>query len=706
MVPSKNEDGQKNREITAQKIPAQEKSGVYLEDVLFALKNQNWTKEEEPCLNKTLVLIQSLQNFTLWAVFNWDSISSQPLGLLYGNRYQLGNYDECLKTPWSDIHPEIKTQYCLSEVVLERSDSFVTKRNKSYDWKNHPYGSVLDYLKYRPAHMRPLNDLTWGVCVPAECGPLSVKRLLTTMLAHSYLGVAGIRPRITVDEPCQKLDNTWEYDALLITFISLLVLLIIISLVCTILSRRKEESSAFCLKKNASDLLKFKRGAEVLYGIRFLSICGIVLGHQIGMPNGGPTSNGVEVDRDVLSIGSMFIVHNDLFVDTYFFLSGFLLASSLIKYKKMPNVFILILRRYIRLSVGLAVVIFYYCAILWYTGSGPLWNRFALTERSLCRKNWWLNLLMIQNYVDSDNICIVTSWYIPCDFHFFVVTVLAYWLYKKSPRLGLVCAGVLTVASVVSAAVLNYIHELPPSQLFTYEFLSNPRGSKDFQLTYIKSHTRYAAYIVGFASGCIFVHYGSAGNLKKISQKWSVFGACTALLVMMLMMINGATFLWRDYDTIEGVMYAAFNRPIWACGIAVLVFCCSWGHVPLITDFLSWYPWVPLSRLTYGIYLTHTLFILRNVFVVRSPRHFDKLESLNDGAGNLFWSCVTAFIIWLLAEAPANNLFHLWITSTKTDASPKEGRETREDPNKKTTTSAISSSGHDNLPPIIYLSKI
>lgn len=43
--------------------------GIYLDDVLFALNNQNWTEEEQPCLNQTLLMLQNLQNFTLWAVW-------------------------------------------------------------------------------------------------------------------------------------------------------------------------------------------------------------------------------------------------------------------------------------------------------------------------------------------------------------------------------------------------------------------------------------------------------------------------------------------------------------------------------------------------------------------------------------------------------------------------------------------------------------
>lgn len=43
----------------------------------------------------------------------------------------------------------------------------------------------------------------------------------------------------------------------------------------------------------------------------------------------------------------------------------------------------------------------------------------------------------------------------------------------------------------------------------------------------------------------------------------------------------------------------------------------------LIKRFLSWYLWVPLSRLSYGLYLTHAIIISRGVFVVRNPQDND-----------------------------------------------------------------------------------
>lgn len=54
---------------------------------------------------------------------------------------------------------------------------------------------------------------------------------------------------------------------------------------------------AFCIRANAKDLMRMKKeGIEVLYGIRFLTICFIVLDHKFGMSGALALSNGRQVD--------------------------------------------------------------------------------------------------------------------------------------------------------------------------------------------------------------------------------------------------------------------------------------------------------------------------------------------------------------------------------------------------------------------------
>ncbi|XP_028176246.1 nose resistant to fluoxetine protein 6-like [Ostrinia furnacalis] len=872
---------------------------MYLEDVLVGLKYQNWTEEELPCLNQTLVLIRSLQNFTLWAVWEWDSVSSQPLGLLSGNRYQLGNFDQCMNPPWMSTYPEVESQYCLAEVSLERSDH--AKKRRLDDIK--PYENALDFIQHHTPNVRPLSHLTWGACVPSVCQPRSVERLVSAVLARSHLSAAGLRPRIAVSEPCQqtnsprkfdalfyafvalmvglaiiclictiinarreisnslsynvckafclkenskdllkmqkdgieviygirylticfivmchqagmlnsgpisngigvdkevtlspfaifilhddvfvdtffvisgflmaktitayeKLPNifllllkryirynmnthhtpnvrplshlTWgacvpsvcqprsverlvsavlarshlsaaglrpriavsepcqqtnsprKFDALFYAFVALMVGLAIICLICTIINARRENSNslsynvckAFCLKENSKDLLKMQKdGIEVIYGIRYLTICFIVMCHQAGMLNSGPISNGIGVDKEVtLSPFAIFILHDDVFVDTFFVISGFLMAKTITAYEKLPNIFLLLLKRYIRLVVALAVVVFYVCAIFPLTGSGPLWERFVAGETDACRTNWWLNILMLSNYINTDNACIVVSWYIPCDFHLFALTILTYALYKRWRGFGLVCACVLTTASVITPGVVNYVNNLSAVQLFTFDFVANPRANAQFQIAYIKTHTRAAAYIIGFFAGGYFA--SKKKNNIVLSKKRSVTGACAATVIMLLVMVIGTSYLWRSYSPTEGALYAAANRPVWAIGVVLLILCCSFGDVPLLKSFLCWYPWVPLSRLAYGLYLTHTVLIIRNVGIARNPVYYDNLSVFMSSLSVICLGTFCAFIIWLLAEAPVNNLFMLCLKPRKRRIS-NDGENTIERP--------------------------
>ncbi|CAH2045547.1 unnamed protein product, partial [Iphiclides podalirius] len=642
-----------------------DKRGIYLEDVLYALNNQNWTVEEQPCLNQTLRMLKNLQNFTLWAVWQWDSISSEPQALLYGNRYHLGNFDQCIEAPWSGSHPDLRNQYCLADIVLERSDKVSRKRLSE---PNNPYQSALDRLEHRSYFLRPLNYITWGLCVPNSCQPRSVQRLLGILLAHSHLGAAGLRARIAVNEPCQGADHQRQYDAFFYSFIVFMAISIGTVLICTYIRLKRKTSAAYsfndaflkalCIKNNWNDIKKMnKNGLEAMYGLRFLSICFITLDHQLGISNGGPTSNGAQVDKAAVSLLGMFILHNDLFVDTFFVLSGFLSAKALSSFKRLPHPLAIILKRYVRLVVAFAVVIYYVCAVYPLTGSGPLWGRAIAGDTEQCRKNWWLSLLMLSNYLDTENICIVVTWYIPCDFHFFAVTMLLYWLYRRLPRIGVICAILVCIAAIITPGVINYLYQLPPIQLFTYDFITNPRRPLQFHLTYIKSHTRYAAYLIGFIAGLLYSHHKAKGT--RISQKYSVLGACLGLVVMLTLLLYGATFLWRSYGVVGDVVYAAIDRPIWAVSVAFLIICCSLGHVPLLKSFLSWYPWAPLSRLSYGLYLTHSIIIARNIYSTRVSRYSDISNNFIQAAGVIVCGCAASLIILLVFELPLNNLLSL-----------------------------------------------
>ncbi|KAL4704042.1 hypothetical protein ACJJTC_003989 [Scirpophaga incertulas] len=593
----------------------------------------------------------------------WDSVASQPLGILSGNRFQLGNFDQCMTSPWNK-RTQIRTQYCLAEVDLERNNHVKKKRLDEVG----PYENALDFIEHHTPYYRPLKYLTWGACVPVSCGPRSVERLVGAVLAHSHLSAAGLRPRITVNESCQISDQATHFDTGFYAFMSLFGFMSAICIVSTILCRHNETNGenqiklnlykAFCIKSNAVDLLNMKKdGIEVLYGIRFLTICFIVICHHAGFLNAGPISNGIKVD-DNLTIFGWVILHDDLLVDTFFVISGFLVAKNLVHYKRLPNILLMIVKRYVRLVVALAIVIFFLVSVFPHIGSGPLWNRYVMEESGACRENGWLNILMLSNYINPDRVCLVISWYIPCDFHFFVIAVVVFAMFKKYPRCGVLCAGALSVAAVVTPGVVNYVNNLQAIQLFTYEFVADPRKNEQFHKTYIKSHTRAAAYVIGFFSGYLLM-YCRKKKVMMMSQSKSVIIACVALVIMVFVTMLGVSYHYRNYSKIEGAFYAALNRPIWAFGVVLLILSCIFGKVPVVTSFLSWYPWVPLSRLAYGIYLVHTIIVTRSIAISRNSVYYDNFSVFMNSVSVIVVSSFFALVLWLLFEAPANNLLIL-----------------------------------------------
>ena len=61
----------------------------------------------------------------------------------------------------------------------------------------------------------------------------------------------------------------------------------------------------------------------------------------------------------------------------------------------------------------------------------------------------------------------------------------------------------------------------------------------------------------------------------------------------------------ETYSTAENIAYGGLYRAAWGLALGWVIFACSRGYGGWINDFLSWGAFVPLSRLSYIIYLTH-----------------------------------------------------------------------------------------------------
>ncbi|KAH1014684.1 hypothetical protein HUJ05_012526 [Dendroctonus ponderosae] len=278
---------------------------------------------------------------------------------------------------------------------------------------------------------------------------------------------------------------------------------------------------SFSIKKNFP---KLGRGEEsnpalrVLYGMRVFCICMIITDHRFGTFLSSGILNFNTVEEQYRSFFGTLFFHGDLFVDSFFILSGLLVTYCLLVQweKKFLNPAYVIILRYMRLTPLYAFVIFFCATFFDFVGFGPMWKIIISPEVQDCRKNWWTNLLYISNYVNADHMCMVHSWYLSCDFHYFILALALTILIYKMKRTGLALLGLVFLASILIPFIIVFIYQRPAVLFFYLDFIRSPKSHPDFLLTYIKSHARSTPYIVGIIAGYMFYRL----RQHKVSVNW------------------------------------------------------------------------------------------------------------------------------------------------------------------------------------------
>jgi len=142
------------------------------------------------------------------------------------------------------------------------------------------------------------------------------------------------------------------------------------------------------------------------------------------------------------------ITSSQMAVDSFFFLSGFLLSHLTLKelsrgtMKMLPAV----VMRYVRLTPSLALTLLVFYKIWVLFGYGPFAPRFQESIDKRCDGSWWTELTYTMNFVpfDSNKVCLGWSWYLGNDMIFFVVSLPLLPIYHRRRWLGWICILALT----------------------------------------------------------------------------------------------------------------------------------------------------------------------------------------------------------------------------------------------------------------------
>ncbi|KAH9645545.1 hypothetical protein HF086_008889 [Spodoptera exigua] len=441
--------------------------------VISGLKEQDWSDNDTPCIEQTLQILNNVRNYTVWAVWVWNSMH-YPVGSFYGSEYSLGNYDQCLNAPTTTADSKIVTQYCLADITLTE---------KVYEKKEQDVmGSTEPYVATRTPIGRNLNKVIWGICLPSTCKPYTISKILKVMYQINPLTPSV--PRITVDT-CEAANKTTEYSFEFYAFMTLITLLVATSAISTYYIERSYTKNslhtiacAFSLKRNWQTLTR-KTNDDI--GVLNLLKVGLatlaVATHTAFFEVMGPISNGLHFDNVMLETRNPLlntVKHIDLPVDNFLMLSGLFLVQGLMAKNKKPLV--------------------------------------SLVSRYF-------------------------SWYIPCDYQLAVMGTILYLLYQKKIMgkaasgltvvLAVLTPGVVTYWKKLPGILLY--HDV--------ESMIDVRKNDVYMDTYIRSHNRAGPYFVGMAMGYILTTYKPRHYRNVISKGLHGLGVLAMSMVFSLLLL-------------------------------------------------------------------------------------------------------------------------------------------------------------------------
>ncbi|RUS71521.1 hypothetical protein EGW08_020719 [Elysia chlorotica] len=427
---------------------------------------------------------------------------------------------------------------------------------------------------------------------------------------------------------------------------------------------------AFSVWTNAEKLLSTKQSAGTLScvnGLRVMSINWVILGHTLLILTIVGDNVGAYSQKALKRWSFQAIINATFSVDTFFVLSGLLVSYlTLCELRQKAgklNWVMFYVHRYLRLTPVYMICLGIWVSLMPYLVDGPLFPQKTGFEKDHCKNSWWGNLLYVQNLVKfQPTYCFQWAWYLAVDMQFYVISPLIIIPLYRKPRLGYFIIVLFLLMTTITPFVLSETRYYPAANAKVIGH-PKPRGDSNYDL-YISPYCRMGPYLAGMVCG--YALYRINGRRVKMHWVLVVLGwgvsAATALAVL---------YGLKDYFDGEQInlhvaaAYNALSRTAWGLSVAWVIFSCVTGHGGVVNKFLSWSVWVPLSRLTFVVYLIHIIVLLIWGSMAQSPFHIDDITIVMLYLATLMGTYALAFVFSVLFESPVMALEKVFFNREK-----------------------------------------
>ncbi|KAJ8922576.1 hypothetical protein NQ315_007606 [Exocentrus adspersus] len=556
-----------------------------------------------------------------------DASSKFPYsGLGYASKMDHGNFDQCLSVDYKYEGGRILGEYCTMGLVIIDIFANVSDPN--------------DFYKL-------------AVCKPNGCSANDLNSIV------KQLGVQDF-PGMFTDTTCQTVETYSTFtaaDIVTLAIFAVILLLMALSTIYDVYLYQNQQKCpfplllAFSVLSNGRKLLHIskrssKEQIETFHGLRVISMMWVVIGHEMAMFPYLSISNIKRVNDWQNHMYAFYITAAHLAVDTFFFMSGFLLAFQYLKGRtrslkeQILSVPYMIVHRYLRLTPAMLMTYLVTISIMIHLGSGPLWSLFIDGFGIQCRNHWMPFFLYIQNYYNYDDMCLLHTWYLSADMQLFLVSPLV--LIPLS--LQLKKCGLKTV--MAELFVFNLFWTILP--------LVMKLVFRDYGNDY-DTHSRFVNYFIGVMLGVFMrsnIDKSFLHMVKETNRDVTNLVTWPTILVSMLAIVLGkqAVEMGGDYVTIS--VFYSLMRPAWCIGLSWIVYSCYHGHGGFVNWILCRPIFQVIGRLTYCTYLLHVSVIAYYQGSARTRWYFSDYNAVYQFCGHYVVSLILATFWTLAFESP------------------------------------------------------
>lgn len=626
-----------------------------------------------------------------------DTFGRPESGLLGGNQFWLGDYDNCLEFQYNHLNLDqkqhqlepIKSQYCLGVAhfpdwnpqatktsikvglcLPETCSSSIINENSSI------FETVETMMKYQFGSSKPFSDLKLKevYCLPhptSEIRQYSQSAIYFLLFVGSLVALSFIAttveyvnsklPETLKQQQIKQIDRNWRQ--IVIESFSIPRNLI------KLLTIREDSKESIPSGLNESDSFKRDIFLNSTTGLKCIGLFWVISAHTFLV---GPISSSNIMHSDKLTktyLADIYLTAH-LIVDTFFALSGLLASYFLFKNGldkiRFKEWILLTIHRYWRLTSIYLICYWFSKSLGQLAGSGPLWDYMTAEQspRLNCvREPWSEAILHMSDFKSPKEHCIPFAWFIANGIKFWIVTPIFLILIHKSIRRGYLITLGTIVANIVLVGTLAMKSNVDMKSVIEFKPESADNMLNNMGQVYTRPYSRIGAYLIGLLAGHLIYLVDTKQLEVKLSKNvntiiWTLVSITVIALTFVLKIANRIELEEAAIPWVFSIS-SALIRPLWAICTCWFVFALAHGQAQWAAKFLSAKCWRLLVKLSFCAYLAQGEVLAQLIMSKSSSDHFAYVDMVSRPIVAIVMTIVVSSLMVVLLEYPLNGIEEL-----------------------------------------------